>query len=64
MRNCKDCKHRSEECDSADGALVALGLYWGGTEDRDCPKELEEWRKTADLLITKKNRGGRKGTRR
>jgi hypothetical protein len=46
MANCATCTQRRDDCpDGPDGALIALGPFWEG-RDRDCPRELEEWRKT------------------
>lgn len=51
MRNCKTCRDRTDECpEAADGALLALGPFWGGG-DRDCPRELEAWRKESAALL-------------
>jgi len=51
MRNCKTCRERTPECpDTADGALLALGPFWGGG-DRDCPLELAAWRKESAALL-------------
>lgn len=54
MRNCATCKLRREDCpEGPDGALLALGPFWGGS-DRDCPLELEQWRKDADAALGKR----------
>ncbi len=58
-RSCQHCKDRTEECPTTpDGALLALGPFWGGA-DRDCPKELAEWRASTEGLIVKKKTGSR-----
>ncbi|GAB4275472.1 MAG: hypothetical protein Kow0092_31080 [Deferrisomatales bacterium] len=54
MKKCERCPHRTEECpDSADGALLALGPFWGGA-DRDCPRDFKKWREEADAALEKK----------
>jgi hypothetical protein len=57
MATCLGCPHRTKECpEEPDGALLALGAFWGG-RDRDCPKELAEWRGEASALLKKKPGG-------
>ena len=52
MTSCENCAHRTDECpDRADGALVALGPFWGAPRDRDCPLELARWREEADRAL-------------
>ena len=58
MPNCTGCPHRTEECpESPDGALIALGPFWGGG-DRDCPRELADWRKESESALAR-NKAGR-----
>ncbi|MBI5018269.1 MAG: hypothetical protein HZB55_22620 [Deltaproteobacteria bacterium] len=53
MKNCKACPDRTDECPKdPDGALLALGPFWGGS-DRDCPKELSDWRASMERLLAK-----------
>ena len=63
MKKCKSCEDRTEECPTGpDGALLALGPFWGGA-DRECPKELEEWKKEAEAALRKKPAKGRRSAR-